>query len=262
VTRLLAFSACLLAGGLKGGTQAPAGPPRIAPPEIQVGAFYRGADVTITGEVAAGAGAIVAITGPDLDERFNRKVRLGPIWVSGGRLHVSGSPSLLLRFSSAPVAGLLSRETIDRLRLDSASVQARIRIDPPARDGRGDAELRRDYLALKRGAGAYRFEDSGIVMGEGAECVPLTLRFRWPKKAPPGTYEVRLYETRDGSVVRQSSAQFPVVRTGFPAWLAGMAEDRASLYGITAVVAGTLAGFGIDFLTTLLFGKKKRAAAH
>ena len=53
-----------------------------------------------------------------------------------------------------------------------------------------------------------------------------------------------------------------VVRTGFPAWLAGLAQNQSSLYGLIAVITGVLAGFGIDFLTTRLFGRKRGASAH
>jgi hypothetical protein len=49
------------------------------------------------------------------------------------------------------------------------------------------------------------------------------------------------------------------VRTGFPAWIAELAENRASLYGVAAVLIGALAGFGIDFITTRVFGRKRRA---
>jgi len=40
-----------------------------------------------------------------------------------------------------------------------------------------------------------------------------------------------------------------------------MSRQRALLYGIIAVIAAAIAGFGIDILTALIFGKK-RATAH
>ncbi len=98
-------------------------------------------------------------------------------------------------------------------------------------------------------------------MVESGGHAPFSLAFRWPKKAPPGNYEVRVYEVVGGAVVRDASVPFSVVRTGFPAWLSALAENRAPLYGATAVLVAVLAGFGIDLLTTRIFGKK-RAVSH
>ncbi len=64
------------------------------------------------------------------------------------------------------------------------------------------------------------------------------------------------------AVARQATLPRRVVRTGFSAWQSALAENRSSLYGVTAMLAGVLADFGIDFLTTRLFGKKKLSASH
>lgn len=95
-------------------------------------------------------------------------------------------------------------------------------------------------------------------MGQpGDDGTPYILQFRWPKKAPPGEYQIHAFEIRDGEVARQASVTIPVVPTGFPAWLAVLSENRASLYGLAAVLISALAGFGIDFLTTHLFRGKR-----
>ena len=234
---------------------------RVVPPQIAVGAFYNGADVRIEGTADAGSRVIVTITGSDREEHFKRKERFGPIWLSAEKLRISGVPSLFLRFATAPVAGLLRPDAIARLRLDAASLQARMQIEPPPRDRRDDSAIRSGYFSLKAAEGIYRFGDGGVVARAAGDCAPFTLAFRWPKNAPPGTYQVHVYEVRDGSVVHESSAPFSVVRTGFPAWLAVLAERRASLYGVVAVLFGALAGFGIDFLTSCIFGKK-RTVSH
>jgi Putative transmembrane protein (Alph_Pro_TM) len=235
---------------------------RVTPRVIEVGAFYDGARVRVEGAAAPRSKVIVAITGSDREERFKRKERFGPFWMSAERVQITGAPLLFLRFSAEPVAALLDRETIARLHLDEASVRARIHIEPPPPDPATAAALRSAFLALKKSRRTYAFGDGGISMGMPAgDCVPYTLEFHWPKKAPPARYTVHVYEVRDGGLVNEASAPLTVVRTGFPAWMAGLAENRASLYGMTAIWIGALAGFGIDFLTTRLFGKK-RLVAH
>jgi len=231
---------------------------KVSPQTIPVGMFYNGADVTVEGAVAAGSNVVVTITGSESEAVFNKKARFGPVWVNSGKVRISGAPSLFLRFSSAPIAGLLGPELISQYRLDEAAPIRAMRIEPRSQDQRTEAALGRDYLALKKSDGTYILSDGGIDLAGGSS---FALRFRWPRQAPPGAYHVHVYEVTGGAVTRSAEIPVSVVRTGFPAWLAFLAENHASRYGIAAVVIGVLAGFGIDFLTTLLFGKK-RAVSH
>jgi hypothetical protein len=235
---------------------------RVTPRRIDVGPFYDGAAVAVDGAVAAGSSVVVVVAGSDREEKFNKKGRFGPIWLNSGKVSISGVPSLFLRFSAHPVAGLLSRACIEAHELDRESLARRLRMEPQADSPASGAKLRADYLALKEAEGLYAFGDAGIRLGpQDGECAPFQLQFHWPKQAPPAAYQVRVYEVRDGSVTRELTVPMEVVRTAFPAWLAAMAASRASLYGIVAVLVGALAGFGIDFLTTRLFGGKRAAAA-
>lgn len=232
---------------------------RITPRQIEIGAFYGGADVKIDGMVAGGSKAIVTVTGSDRPESFNRMGRFGPVWLTAGRVRISGVPSLFLRFSPEPVEALLGPGVIARYQFDEPSLKAGMRIQPPENGG-GDA-IRSSYLELKRSRRTYAFVEHGVRMADSGDCAAFTLEFRWPSKAPPGDYQVRVYEVRDGAVINEISAPLSVVRSGFPAWLAGLSENSAEVYGVAAVLAGALAGFGIDFLTTRIF-RKKRALSH
>jgi hypothetical protein len=261
-------SALVTALFLAGGTVVRAPDCRIYPRVIEVGAFYEGAEVRVEGVAAPRSKVIVTITGSDREERYKKKARFGPIWLNASNVRISGAPSLFLRFSAEPVGTMLSGKQLAELELDEASVKKRIHIEPPAPDAATDARLRSDFLALKKTERIYRFAEAGIAIGGTGskrgtrdDGTRYSLHFHWPKKAPPAEYKVRVLEVRDGAVVRDSAVPLSVVRTGFPGWVAHLAEASGSLYGLTALVIGVLAGFGIDFLTTHIFGKK-RAAAH
>jgi hypothetical protein len=231
---------------------------RVTPAVIEVGSFYGGSRMRLEGAVSAQARVAVVVRGPGREETFNRKGKVGPIWVTTGKVHVSGVPSLFLRFTSGPLRSFLSREAIDKHQLDEASIRNQMRIKP---DRDRDVILA-GWLNVKGRDGTYALVRDGVKMGApGAGGVPFTVEFAWPKKAPPGQYEVSVYECRDGAVARAASSSLPVVEVGFPAWLSGIAENRAALYGLVAVVAAALAGFGIDFLATLILGRR-RARAH
>ncbi len=234
---------------------------QVKPAVIEMGAFYSGSMVRVEGRVENGSKLLVAVVGSDRAEHFNKKAKVGPIWLNSGKVHVSGVPSLFLRFSTEPVRALLASATIEQHRLDEASLQQQMRLEPHLPEG--DAVMKANFLSLKQADGIYQFSNGGVRLGEpGQNGTPFWLEFAWPKKAPPATYQVRVYEIRDGQVIRRAESPLHAVRVGFPAWLAAFAEHRAATYGLAAVVFGALAGFGIDFLTLRLFGKKKRITAH
>jgi hypothetical protein len=249
--------ALLLAGGM---------PPEpltctVTPRVIEAGAFYDGASVRVEGRAAAGSRVILTVSGSDREERFSRKARFGPIWLDASKVRISGVPSLFLRFSTGPVAAMLSRSEIARNHLDQESLVARMRVEPQSPNRRDDTAIRNNFIALKKDEGTYKLGDGGIVVDDSGHGASYALDLHWPKRAPPASYEVRVYEVVQGAVVRTASAPLSVVRTGFPAWIAGMAANHASRYGIFAVLIGAFAGFGIDRLSTFLFGKK-RSVAH
>lgn len=231
---------------------------KLTPELIEMGAFYNGAQMRIEGMVEDGSKVIVVIRGPNVTEVFNKKERVGPIWVNSGKVHISGVPSLFLRFGSGPVNAILDREDIEKYQLDEDAIKKQMQVEPNvvARE-----IIQANYLKLKTQEGSYQVINDGIKMGSPGEAgTHYSVEFLWPKKAPPGSYDVKVYECRGGTVVRQASAPLNVVEVGFPARIALLASERASLYGAVSVIVAMLAGFGIDFLATRVFGKKRRAA--
>jgi uncharacterized protein (TIGR02186 family) len=233
-------------------------PARVTPAVIEVGSAYSGAQVEVRGEVRIGARVVVMVRGPVKEEVFNRKRRVGPIWINSGKVRISGVPSLLFRYASDPAGAWLSGDSLRSYQLDESSVMEHVRVDPP--DPAADRLIRADYLAMKAQQGMYLFTDGGVLLAEyGGRRASFMATFQWPKNAPPATYEVGVYEILRGSVTRHSSVPLKVVEVGFPATIFDLATNKAPVYGALAVLVAVLAGFGIDFLATLLFGKRRAA---
>ncbi len=233
-------------------------PVRVTPAVIEVRSDYSGAQVEVRGEVRIGARIVLTVSGPTKQEVFNRKRRAGPIWINAGKVRISGVPSLLLRYSSEPIGDWLSIDSLRSYRLDASSVMEHARVDPP--DPAADRLIRADYLAMKTQQGMYLFTDGGVLLAEyGGRRASFTANFQWPRNAPPATYEVGVYEILRGSVARHSSVSLKVVEVGFPAAVFDLATNHAPIYGALAILVAVLAGFGIDFLATLLFGKRRVA---
>jgi uncharacterized protein (TIGR02186 family) len=231
---------------------------RVHPEKIHIGANYSGTDIRIEGIAPPGSKVVVVARGPDTEEVFDRKGRAGPIWITTGKVHVAGVPSLFIRYASEPAENFLPRAEIERLQLDPAAIRRQMRMAPP--DPEQD-RLREDYVRLKVNQRVYRLVDSGLRMGAPEKSgVPFSAAFHWPRKAPPATYRVLVHECRDGVVAGTATVPLEVVKVGFPATVARLAANQAPLYGVIAIIVAMLAGFGIDFLAARLRRRLTRPA--
>lgn len=222
----------------------------LSPGIIEMGAFYGGTTLHIEGTVPPDSKVAVAVRGDSVEEVLNKKARAGVIWVNSGKVHVSGVPSLLLVFSQEPIGGLLSRQEIDRYQLDGQAVMHSMKMAPPEMD---QPALREDFFKLKERQGIYRFLPNTVSVDAGtSRGVPFRLAIAWSKKAPPGHYEVTVYAIHDNSVISETMLPLEVRETGFPAWMASLAQGRPMLYGLLAVLCALAAGFGIDFIASRL----------
>jgi uncharacterized protein (TIGR02186 family) len=230
---------------------------KLTPDVIRMGAFYSGEWMRISGTIEQGSKVVVVIRGSDTEEIFNKKGRVGPIWVNTGKVHISGVPSLFLCYSTEPVDKLLTRAEIEKRQLDDTSIERQMTVLPKELDL---PIIRRDFVALKRQENIYRMIVDDLTIGAPTEAgVPYSLRFHWPRKAPPAHYEVRVYECRGGVIVGRVGAPLEVVKIGFPAAMAALATEHDSLYGIIAVLVAVIVGFGIDFLAAGLRRKLRRS---
>lgn len=231
---------------------------KITPPTVEMGTFYGGAKMHVAGIADAGSKVIVVVRGSSAAEVFNKVGRVGPIWVNTGKVTISAAPSLLLIFSSEPVNTCLNSAAIDQYQLDLGSLRKHMQIETKAPDRDRVAD---DFLALKAHQGNYRINSASVQLGaldQGG--LPYSLDFEMPRSATPGEYQVSVLECRNGEVANKSDVDLGVVEVGFPALVARLARERASLYGIISVMIAMAAGFGIDFIASRIF--KRKVAAH
>jgi len=231
---------------------------KVTPPTVELGTFYGGAKMHVAGMTGAGSKIVVVVRGPSAAEVFNKVGRVGPIWVNTGKVTISAAPSLLLIFSSEPLSTCLNPAAIDQYQLDLGSLKKHMQVETKAPDRDPIAD---DFLDYKVHQGNYRITSHSVHLGAPDQGgLPYSLDFEMPKTASPGKYQVSVLECRNGAVANKSDVDLGVVEVGFPALVARLARERASLYGIISVVIAMVAGFGIDFIASRIF--KRRVAAH
>ena len=239
-----------------------------------MGAFYNGSRVRIEGTAPEDAGVLVVIRGDRKDEFFNRKGRVGPIWLNVDRIHIKQAPSVFLSFASADAGSMLDRASLDEYRLDESAIMKRIQClchckcsltnraqQSGSRDTRPDPAytklVQSDFFHLKEREGCYSVRPRSVSLAAAGSGTAYILDFEWPRMAPPGEYQVEVYACRGQRVIARSTAKLRFVEVGFPAYMASLAATRPWAYGAGAVLIAMLAGFLTDALASRLRRKRR-----
>jgi hypothetical protein len=272
-------TACLalavLAPALLRGEQVPqarAPSVRLSPETLRMGTFYGGATVRIEGEAPPGTTPLVVIRGPEEAEFFNRKGRVGPVWLSVEKVQVTRAPSLFIRLGGGDILSLLDPTVVEAHRLDDSAIEHSMsvrkgcggRVAETATHGAGPVlpcpggveleegqarPVRSAYLDLKRQEGTYQaYPDAVRLDASGEGETRYAAELAWPRKARPGLYQVEVFVYRNRAVVGQASTSFPVVQTGVPARIGALATSHPTVYGAFAVLAAVVTGLTMDFL--------------
>jgi hypothetical protein len=233
----------LLAGGLPARAAAPG--LTVTPATVQIGTFFNGQAVTVTGVIPAGAQAVLEVMGASGEEPLMRKGRRAGLWMNVGEIVVKEAPSLYLVMSTnkelltaAPPTATWGYRALEQ------RISFTGRIEPQERP-----EFMEQFLRLKESEQIYATWPGALKVGPaaGGES-PVAGTFTLPTNTRPGTYKVCLSVIADGQVVSRVFADLKVELTGFPALLASLAYQHGAAYGVLAVVIAIVTGFAMGFL--------------
>jgi hypothetical protein len=217
----------------------------LTPNALHVTESFRGAPITISGEIPRGTQAVVEITGPAHDVHLLRKGRRGGLWMSVGEVEVSGAPSVYLVASTGPnlptgsgSAGEWGYVALAKRVTFSGRV-------PPAEK----PALFSEFAKLKESQGLYGVFPGALHTTPAAEGRSrLEGQLMLPGNLAPGKYEVTLSVFYKGELLNQQSLPLRVDMRGVTAFLAVLANRHGVLYGVLAVVIAVVAGFIMGFL--------------
>jgi hypothetical protein len=68
----------------------------ITPDTINVNSFFSGSALTISGDIKAADDVIIEISGKDAINNFELKGRVGPFWMTTGKVELENIPSFYL----------------------------------------------------------------------------------------------------------------------------------------------------------------------
>ncbi len=250
----LAVAACAL-----GATFAPcaAGTPEGVPVEVHASAReievtprYSGELIRVWGSVPEDCYVVVKLSSPREPAVFSRKGKVGPFWLSVGRVRFKNVPWMYKVKSDLPIDEILTRREELRYQLGIRGLKASIDVQKGV-----DRDLYLNELIMTRKAGRlFSFGLTGVTRRGPA----FTTSFFWPSDGPPGRYRIEAFAAREGLVVGSGSVGIEVKRVGLEAWVSRLSRHHGMLYGAFAVALAVVAGLA----ASLVFRRPKRVSAR
>ena len=209
----------------------------IQPEVLDIGTFYSGGQVTISGEVPRRQDVIVEIAGPAANGQFDLKGRVGPFWMTNGKAEMDGAPAMYVLLlpggqdwhRKVSSLGIGLEKLRNKVEIQSTSV-------PPNK-------LFNMFLELKKSEGLYVVKDNAITYAAAKNGLRrFTAVFRFPRSTAAGNYTIKATAITNGAKGMELSRKLFVTEVGFARLVYDLATNQRLAYGILAVAIALFAG--------------------
>jgi len=215
---------------------------------IKVDFFYHGSSVSVAGDADSGTDLIIKIASPDGHEVLKQKGKVGGLlWMNTGTLNFEQTPDLYSIHSTKKIEDILGPEETDKYVIGYPALSRHIRISPAL----GEEEKEKwfgEFVKYKESSNLYTASSGKIMTTVKDGKQTYYIMTQWPYQAPPGDYLVTVYAVKDKQVIEKAETNVSVEQVGTIKALAGMAKNRAALYGVISIIAALAAGFGVGLI--------------
>jgi uncharacterized protein (TIGR02186 family) len=219
--------------------------------EILITPRYSGQRVSVSGVVANGCDVVVVLSSPDETVACSRMGKMGPFWLSRGRVRLTGAPAMYKAETSRPLQEILPLQQRLRYRLGFRGLRASMNVQ-----GASDPDLLlNEFITLRRTAGLYASDQAGVTLEPAGR---FATSFFFPAGAPSGRYDIEALAVRNMQVVGRQRVPLDVRAVGLEAIAGSFARSHGVLYGLFAVAMAVVIGYLMSLLTGLLGGRRGR----
>jgi hypothetical protein len=209
----------------------------IQPEVMDIGTFYSGGQVAISGEVPQGQDVLVEITGPAANGKFDVKGRVGPFWMTRGKAELDGAPSMYVLLLPGDQRWQKEAESLG-LGLENLKKEITIQAEERSSD-----ELFTMFLELKKSESLYVEQENAVTYAPAENGQRrFTAVYHFPRSTAAGKYIIKATTVANGAKVTELSRTFLVDEVGFTRLVDDLATNRRLTYGILAVVIALFTG--------------------
>jgi len=215
---------------------------------IQIGFFYHGSAVSISGASDPGTDLVVKISSSEGHEALRKKGKVaGFLWMTVGMLKLDPVPALYFLNSSRQMEDIMSKEEMVKYGIGYEAIEKHAGMDPVSSE---EEKMKwfREFVKFKESSKLYSLSSGNLLLSEKDGRQRYELLHTWPYQAPPGKYTVTVLAIRDKRVIETAETSIIVEQVGIIRDLAGMAKNRGALYGIISILAALGAGFGVGLV--------------
>ena len=209
----------------------------VQPEVLDIGTFYSGGEVMISGKVPDEQDVVVEITGPSADNQFDIKGRVGPFWMTQDKAELDGAPAMyVLLLPNGP--NWKQKAVALGLGLEMLKRTITIKSKSLSQDKLFDM-----FLKLKKDQGLYVEKESAITyMPDGNGDKRFTAIYQFPRSTSAGAYSIKATTVSKGEKSMAQSRNLTVDEVGFTRLVDDLATNRRLTYGILAVVIALFTG--------------------
>lgn len=179
---------------------------------------------------------VVVLEGPEVPLVVRRKQRVFGMWVNTASASFDLAPLSYIAASTRSLQDITDKQTFSKLTLGVTALKLDSNADKTAIAG----EFSEAFKKLNADAGTYS-ETSGNVEFISQNLFRATLLL--PGSIPVGQHQARAYLFRNGTFIRESSAELAIVKSGTEQAISRAAQDQSVWYGFASVALAVAIGW-------------------
>ena len=225
----------------------------VKPETVNIGTFYTGMDVLVTGSIPEDCEAVAVLSGERSELHLKEKGKaLGLLWMNMGSLIYHDVPSVFFVSSLNKMGDMAGqgipdqKDILDARNIGFEGLEKSITVEADKNDPKMYID---ELFKLKKNDGLYQEQNGNVTYSDPAEGYKsYKINIKLPSRLSPGNYMVNVYTVRNGRIEGNTGKEIKAQLTGVPAFLASLAFDHGLLYGILATLIAIASGLVIGFV--------------
>jgi uncharacterized protein (TIGR02186 family) len=209
---------------------------------VAITSGFHGAEVTLFGAIEGGGDIVVVLRGPERETVVRRKSRNAGIWLNTRSISFANAPGFYQVYATRPIDQIVPANLRQLNEIGSDT----LKLTPVGRFSHDEVPAFHAALIERLQAQGLYGHGAGRVEMLGEKLFRATLAF--PPDVPTGTYTVQVFLLRKGDIIAAQTTPLVISQIGIEADINQFATDQAVLYGIVAVFAVAMAGWGASLL--------------
>ena len=227
---------------------------QMEPNVVQIGAFYNGGQVSVSGDVPRDAEVIIRLSGATKDVDLLRKGRvLGVLWMNTEMITFHDIPEAYMLYLPPAIneSNLSSDPGRQMPDVGFDALKEKSSLTPAGEDK--DFQFQ-EFIKLKSREGVYAVHENTVTYHKkDAHKKTFACELTIPSRMAQGVYTVTTFILKNSKVIKTDARQLRIKETGLPAMISSLAFDHAIFYGILATLIAIAAGL----LTGVIFKGEK-----